>query len=88
MSPLILRYAIQSNEQHSNDYTTIDWLHDLVKDSYRVRNICERKGLRNRLTQYLDQMSGWIAAALIGSITACVAFLVDIAEATVSDWKL
>lgn len=27
-------------------------------------------------------------AALIGCLTACVAFLVDIAEATVSDWKL
>ena len=27
-------------------------------------------------------------AALIGCLTACIAFLVDIAEATVSDWKL
>lgn len=35
-----------------------------------------------------DDISGWIAAALIGIITACVAFLVDVAEATVSDWKL
>ena len=29
-----------------------------------------------------------MAAALIGILTACVAFLVDVAEATVSDWKL
>lgn len=33
-------------------------------------------------------MSGWIAVAIIGSLTACVAFVVDVAEATVSDWKL
>ncbi|KAH0177660.1 CLC voltage-gated chloride channel, partial [Aureobasidium melanogenum] len=32
--------------------------------------------------------SGWIAAAMIGALTACVAYLVDIAAATVSDWKL
>lgn len=36
----------------------------------------------------LDDASGWVAAALIGTSTACVAFLVDVAEATVSDWKL
>jgi len=35
-----------------------------------------------------DSASGWIAAALIGALTACVAFVVDIATATVSDWKL
>ncbi|KAK4507200.1 hypothetical protein PRZ48_000935 [Zasmidium cellare] len=71
-----------------NDYTTIDWLHDLVKDSYRLRSMNERKGLRYKLANLFDQASGWIAAALIGTLTACVAFLVDIAEATVSDWKL
>lgn len=35
-----------------------------------------------------DAASGWIAVAIIGSLTACVAFFVDVAEATVSDWKL
>ena len=36
----------------------------------------------------VDACSGWLAAALVGILTACVAFLVDIATATVSDWKL
>lgn len=71
-----------------NDYTTIDWLHDLVKDSYRLRFIHDRKGLRSRFLALFDSASGWIAAALIGTLTACVAFVVDVAEATVSDWKL
>ncbi|CAK3986527.1 H(+) Cl(-) exchange transporter 5-like [Lecanosticta acicola] len=71
-----------------NDYTTIDWLHDLVKDSYRLRFIRERRGLRYRALNLFDQASGWIAAAIIGTLTACVAFLVDVSEATVSDWKL
>lgn len=79
---------LESNDWSSNDYSTIDWLHDLVKDSYRLRYARGKKGLRHSVARYVDQASGWIAAALIGGITACVAFLVDIAEATVSDWKL
>nr|OQO22701.1 hypothetical protein B0A51_10811 [Rachicladosporium sp. CCFEE 5018] len=71
-----------------NDYTTIDWLHDLVKDSYRLRFIHNRKGFRFKLISLFDEASGWIAAALIGTLTACVAFVVDVTEATVSDWKL
>ncbi|KAH8592467.1 chloride channel [Bisporella sp. PMI_857] len=65
-----------------NDYTTIDWLHDLVKDSFRYRGL---KGNRWRVAW--DSSQGWIAAALIGVFTAIVAFLVDVAEATVSDYK-
>ncbi|KAF2842404.1 chloride channel-like protein 3 [Patellaria atrata CBS 101060] len=70
-----------------NDYTTIDWLHDLVKDSYRYRIVHSRKGLRYGIISLLDSCSGWIAVVFIGIFTACVAFVVDVAEATVSDWK-
>ena len=58
-----------------------------VKDSYRFRSIHGRKGLRKRLISSLDSASGWIAAAVIGTLTACVAYIVDVAEATASDWK-
>ncbi|RMZ75665.1 hypothetical protein DV737_g5194, partial [Chaetothyriales sp. CBS 132003] len=86
-----------------NDYTTIDWLHDLVnspppavmadrsnnrvKDSFRWRAVHGRPGLRNQAMALLDSCSGWIVAAVIGTLTACVAFVVDMAVATVSDWK-
>ncbi|KAK8174745.1 chloride channel-like protein 3 [Phyllosticta citribraziliensis] len=71
-----------------NDYTTIDWLHDLVKESYRYRRLHSHKGLRYAVAAAFDSCSGWIAAAIIGTLTACAAFVVDVAEATVSDWKL
>ncbi|KAF8867233.1 hypothetical protein BDZ45DRAFT_667202 [Acephala macrosclerotiorum] len=70
-----------------NDYTTIDWLHDLIKDSFRHRAITSNKSIKGRLYSAWDSCQGWFAAALIGIITAIVAFLVDIAEATVSDYK-
>lgn len=59
-----------------------------MKDSFRLRAIHSQPGLRYRLHAVFDSCEGWIAAALIGVLTACVAFLVDIAVATVSDWKL
>ena len=87
-----------------NDYTTIDWLHDLVrqplppiepptdnsqvKSSYRYRSVHSKPGFRYAIVSTFEDCSGWIAAAIIGIFAACVAFLVDIAEATVSDWKL
>ncbi|KAF1984653.1 chloride channel-like protein 3 [Aulographum hederae CBS 113979] len=70
-----------------NDYTTIDWLHDLVKDSYRFRHVHSRKGIRNAIKAAFDSCSGWIAVTIMGAITACVAFIVDVCVATVSDWK-
>ena len=52
-----------------------------------MRSVRDRAGLRYKIFSLFDEASGWIAAAIIGCLTACVAFLVDIAEATVSDYK-
>lgn len=70
-----------------NDYTTIDWLHDLVKDSARYQAL-HRPGLGgHRLRLWWDAAQGWVAAFIIGVLTAGVAFLVDISVASVADWK-
>ncbi|KAH6877099.1 chloride channel [Thelonectria olida] len=75
--------AISVGEQHLgdsgerlpyNDYPTIDWLQDLVKDNKRLPS---RGGIRDRLTQLWDSSQGWIAAFLIGLLTAGVAAVVD-----------
>ncbi|KAJ4986632.1 voltage gated chloride channel [Stagonosporopsis vannaccii] len=90
--------ALSKNEQHLvdstvgerlpyNDYTTIDWLHDLVKDSHRFRQLHSIPSLRYKLVALFDACSGWIAVVLIGALTAVVAFVVDVAVATVADWK-
>ncbi|KAL2067297.1 hypothetical protein VTL71DRAFT_1721 [Oculimacula yallundae] len=71
-----------------NDYTTIDWLHDLIKDSYRHRTIKAQKSFMGRLLRLWDSCQGWVAASMIGILTALVAFCVDVAEATISDYKV
>lgn len=72
-----------------NDYTTIDWLHDLVKDSARFRQLRNNLpgGLRGRCALWWDAAQGWTAAVLIGVLTAAVAYLVDVSVALLADWK-
>ncbi|KAG4425655.1 hypothetical protein IFR04_001117 [Cadophora malorum] len=70
-----------------NDYTTIDWLHDLIKDSFRHRAIKSRTSLKGKFLASWDSCQGWVAASMIGILTAIVAFCVDVAEATISDYK-
>jgi chloride channel 3/4/5 len=70
-----------------NNCTTIDWLHDLVKDSVRPSALRTAHGLGGRLYAYWDAAEGWIAATLIGMLTACIAAAVDVSVAAVADWK-
>ncbi|KAI3400115.1 hypothetical protein diail_4346 [Diaporthe ilicicola] len=70
-----------------NDYTTIDWLHDLVKDSARHQLLHRSGRRRNRLVLWWDAAQGWAAAFIIGVLTAGVAFLVDVSVASVAGWK-
>jgi len=47
----------------------------------------KRMALRVRLWEQWDAAQGWVAAALIGIIAACIAFVVDVSVVTVADWK-
>ncbi|KAH7242754.1 chloride channel [Fusarium tricinctum] len=72
-----------------NDYYTIDWLQDLVKDG-QTRNISSlnsRRGIRYRIAEIWDTSQGWFAAFVIGLLTASVAAVVDVSVETVADWK-
>lgn len=85
-----------------NDYTTIDWLRDLVRDHSRlhshrqseylsvvsrVPNTTKPTGLRDRMAIWWDAAQGWVAAFVIGVLTALIAFCVDISVAVLADWK-
>jgi chloride channel 3/4/5 len=59
-----------------------------VKSSARQKHIDSLSGVRGRFLKFSDKIQGWIAVGLIGLFTAVVAYLVDIAQATVFDWKL
>jgi chloride channel 3/4/5 len=70
-----------------DQFTSTDWVHDSVADGVRLRELRRRKDIRGRILALFDGAQGWILAALIGCITAAIAYFVDVSEDYVFDLK-
>lgn len=70
-----------------DQFTSTDWVHDSILDAYRIKNLRARKDFRGRIKAAFDGTQGWILSALVGCITAVMAYIVDVSEAPVFDWK-
>ncbi|KAM0562506.1 hypothetical protein ACHAPJ_002196 [Fusarium lateritium] len=70
-----------------DQFTSTDWVHDAIADSYRVKELRSRKDFWGRLRIIFDGAQGWILSALSGVIVALMAYTVDVAESTVFDFK-
>ncbi|KAF5599846.1 CLC chloride channel [Fusarium pseudoanthophilum] len=86
---LSINTASQPDSLPYSDYHTIDWLQDLVQDSHRRDNsgLYSRRGIRFRITKLWDASHGWVAAFLIGLITASIAAFVDVSVEVLADLK-
>ena len=63
-----------------DQFTSIDWVHDSIKDGIRLRELRSRKDFKGRMLALFDGAQGWILVAVIGCITAAIAYFVDIAD--------
>ncbi|KAF5709417.1 CLC chloride channel [Fusarium mundagurra] len=81
--------ASQQDSLPYRDYHTIDWLQDLVQDSHRrdKSSLYSRRGIRYRVTKLWDASQGWVAAFLIGLLTASIAAFVDVSVEVFADLK-
>lgn len=70
-----------------SSFTSIDWLHDTIKDSLRFSMLRKRKSLRGRLWLTFDKSLGWIIVTIVGFLTAVVAFLILRTEQLLFDAK-
>ncbi|TFY72949.1 hypothetical protein EVG20_g64 [Dentipellis fragilis] len=70
-----------------SSFTSIDWLHDAIKDSARVYRLRRRKSLRGRIRNALDRSIGWLIVTIVGFLTAVVAFLIVRSEQWLFDLK-
>ncbi|KAJ7251496.1 chloride channel [Mycena haematopus] len=70
-----------------SSFTSIDWLHDAIKDSVRFSRLRKRKTLRARARLVLDKSLGWLIVTAVGFLTAVIAFLVVRAEQWLFDIK-
>ncbi|KAF2180807.1 hypothetical protein K469DRAFT_591628 [Zopfia rhizophila CBS 207.26] len=70
-----------------DQFTSTDWVHDSIADAYRVKALRSRKDIRGRIAAWFDGAQGWILVAIIGILTAIIAYFVNITESTLFDWK-
>ena len=70
-----------------DQFTSTDWVHDSIADAFRVRGLRSRKDFRGRLYAWFDGAQGWILVAIIGFITACIAYFVNVTETSFFDVK-
>lgn len=59
------------------DFHTIDWLRDLVRDRYRHRYISRKMGESwcNLMSGYYDKITGWICVFLVGVLAGMKMFV-------------
>ncbi|KAH9944710.1 chloride channel [Amylocystis lapponica] len=70
-----------------SSFTSIDWLHDAIKDSARQSRLRKRKSKRARIHRQLDRSVGWIIVTIVGFLTAIIAFLIVRSEQWLFDTK-
>jgi chloride channel 3/4/5 len=70
-----------------SSFSSIDWLHDAIKDSMRMYRLRRHKSLRGRLHNAADRLMGWVIVTIVGFLTAIAAFLIVRSEQWLFDIK-
>jgi chloride channel 3/4/5 len=70
-----------------SSFSSIDWLHDAIKDSMRMYRLRRHKSLRGRLDNAADRSMGWVIVTIVGFLTAIAAFLIVRSEQWLFDIK-
>lgn len=70
-----------------SSFTSIDWLHDAIKDSERRSRLRKRASLRGQLRRHADRGIGWFIVSIVGFLTAVVAWMIVRGEQLLFDLK-
>jgi chloride channel 3/4/5 len=70
-------------------FTSIDWLHDSIKDAVRRGRLQshKHKSVRGRVRAAADRLVGWVIVTVVGVLTAIAAFAIVRTEMMFFDWK-
>ncbi|KAJ1566287.1 hypothetical protein HK405_010423, partial [Cladochytrium tenue] len=69
------------------DYTTIDWIHDYVKERVRIRRLRSVGGWRGRVLMGLDSVQAWVLILIIGVVCGVIASIIAVTELWLTDFK-
>ncbi|CAF0990951.1 unnamed protein product [Rotaria sp. Silwood1] len=74
---------------HYDDFQTIDWLKDLMRDRFRHRLLRTKsyQSFFNKLLMYHDAWSGWLCVLLVGLSAGVIAAVIDIGTNWISHLK-
>ena len=70
-----------------SSFTSIDWLHDAIKDSTRLYRLRRHKSVGGRMRNATDRLMGWVIVTIVGFLTAVAAFLIVRSEQWLFDVK-
>ncbi|GAA6058723.1 hypothetical protein JCM10212_003411 [Sporobolomyces blumeae] len=73
-----------------DNFHTIDWIHDAIKHSLRLRRLRRLKrtaGVRGLAKNLWDGSQGWVLVSVVGFATACIAYAVIGLEMVFYDLK-
>ena len=70
-----------------SSFTSVDWLHDAIKDSAHRARLSKHNSLRGRMRRSLDRAVGWFIVSLVGFLTAVIAFMIIRGEQLLFDMK-
>jgi chloride channel 3/4/5 len=70
-----------------SSFSSVDWLHDAIKDSVRFARLRRRTSLRARVRLIIDKSLGWFIVTIVGVLTALLAFLIVRSELWLFDTK-
>ncbi|KAJ9614396.1 hypothetical protein H2200_002532 [Cladophialophora chaetospira] len=86
-SSMVASFLSKDDRLWYDQFTSTDWVHDSIADGYRVLEMKKQKGWRGRLALLVDSAQGWILVAIIGVVTAAIAYFVDVTESAIFDIK-
>lgn len=70
-----------------DQFTSTDWVHDSIADAYRAKALRSRKDFWGRVYLFFDGAQGWILSAVVGFTVAVLAYVINVAEQVLFDWK-
>ncbi|ORX82091.1 hypothetical protein K493DRAFT_241238 [Basidiobolus meristosporus CBS 931.73] len=70
------------------DYSSIDWIHDMVKNTARQRQLKSIKGIRGKLLNVWEHAQMWLLVGVVGALCGSLAAMISFAEGFFSDLKL
>lgn len=63
-----------------DDYTSIDWIHDHVKERVRLRKLRSKTGIKGYLFNLYDSSQAWIIVSIIGVSCGGIAAFIDVSS--------